>query len=142
MGFLCERICEKRGNELVDGELDEGDEAPERRMEIKNVLCTELEEAGEIKVATIKEKIFPDSPEMQVELDEKLDKYNMSYETVQPKSEQTIKKFQKQHLTTDTGIEISIPMEEYRNPDHVEFITNEDGTISVLIKNIGQLISR
>ena len=111
-------------------------------MEIKNVLCTELEEAGEIKVATIKEKIFPDSPEMQAELDEKLDKYNMSYETVQPKSEQTIKKFQKQHLTTDTGIEISIPMEEYRNPDHVEFITNEDGTISVLIKNIGQLISR
>ena len=119
-----------------------GDEAPERRMEIKNVLCTELEEAGEIKVATIKEKIFPDSPEMQVELDEKLHKYNMSYETVQPKSEQTIKKFQKQHLTTDTGIEISIPMEDYRNPDHVEFITNEDGTISVLIKNIGQLISR
>ena len=48
----------------------------------------------------------------------------------------------KQHLTTDTGIEITIPMEEYRNPDHVEFITNMDGTISVLIKNIGVLSSR
>ena len=32
-------------------------------------------------------------------------------------------------------------MEEYRNPDHVEFITNMDGTISVLIKNIGMLSS-
>ena len=45
-------------------------------------------------------------------------------------------------IKTDTGIEITIPMEEYRNPDHVEFITNMDGTISVLIKNIGVLSSR
>ena len=37
-----------------------------------------LEEAGEIKVATIKREDFSDGPEMQVELDEKLDKYNMS----------------------------------------------------------------
>mgnify|MGYP000102128668 FL=1 len=111
-------------------------------MEIKDIICNELEEQGEIKVSELREKVFPGSPEMLEELDEKLDRYNLSYETVAPKNEQTIKKFQKQHLTTDTGIEISIPMEEYRNPDHVEFITNEDGTISVLIKNIGQLISR
>ena len=58
------------------------------------------------------------------------------------RNEQTIKKFQKQKLYTDTGIEITIPMEEYRNPDHVEFITNMDGTISVLIKNIGMLSSK
>ena len=45
-------------------------------------------------------------------------------------------------MYTDTGIEITIPMEEYRNPDHVEFITNMDGTISVLIKNIGMLSSK
>ena len=56
-----------------------------------------------------------------------------------PKRESTIKKFQKQHLTTDTGIEITIPMEEYKNPDRVEFLTNPDGTVSVLIKNIGRL---
>ena len=40
---------------------------------------------------------------------EKLEKYNMEKEVVRPKSEATIKKFQKQHLTTDTGIEISVP---------------------------------
>jgi len=119
-----------------------GEEDAEKKMEIKNIICTELEEEGELKVASLREKVFPDSPEMLSALDEKLDKYNMAYETVQPKNEQTIKKFQKQHLTTDTGIEITIPMEEYRNPDHVEFITNLDGTISVLIKNIGVLSSK
>ncbi len=119
-----------------------GEEDAQKKMELKNIICTELEEEGQLKVASLREKVFPDSPEMLGDLDEKLEKYDMAYETVEPKSEQTIRKFQKQKLTTDTGIEITIPMEEYRNPDHVEFITNMDGTISVLIKNIGLLNSR
>ena len=119
-----------------------GDEDAQKKMKIKDIICNELEEQGEIKVSELREKVFPGSPEMLEELDEKLDRYNLSYETVAPKNEQTIKKFQKQKLYTDTGIEITIPMEEYRNPDHVEFITNMDGTISVLIKNIGMLSSK
>lgn len=119
-----------------------GEDDAERKMEIKSVIYQELEEEGALKVETIKEKVFPHSPEMQEDLDEKLEKYNMAHEVVEPKNETTIRKFQKQRLTTETGIEISIPMEEYQNPDHVEFITNPDGTVSVLIKNIGQLKTR
>ena len=89
------------------------------------------------------ERFLSKAPESKIaEEKEKLEKYNMEKEVVRPKSEATIKKFQKQHLTTDTGIEITIPMEEYKDPDKVEFITNPDGTISVLIKNIGHLSTR
>lgn len=119
-----------------------GDDDAERKMEVKNVIYRELEESGTLRVEAVKEKAFPDSPQMQEELAEKLDKYNLADAVVEPRAEKTIKKFQKQHLTTDTGIEITIPMEEYGNPDRVEFITNPDGTISVLIKNIGHLSSK
>lgn len=119
-----------------------GDDDAGRKMEVKKAIYEELEETGSLAVEQVKEKIFKDSPEMQAELEEKLEKYNMANEVVEPKSEATIKKFQKQHLTTDTGIEITIPMEEYGNPDRVEFITNEDGTISVIIKNIGRLSTK
>ena len=61
---------------------------------------------------------------------------------IEPKNETTVKKFAKQHLTTDTGIEIKIPMEQYNSTDNIEFMTNEDGTISVLIKNIGHITSK
>ena len=77
---------------------------------------------------------------MQVELDEKLTSTIVSYETVQPKS-------YRQSRNSRNSISPQIRVlkfhsnEEYQL-DHVEFITNEDGTISVLIKNIGQLISR
>ncbi|MDO4279292.1 MAG: nucleoid-associated protein [Lachnoclostridium edouardi] len=119
-----------------------GKDDAERRMEVKNVIYQELEENGALQVESIGEKVFKDSLEMQEAFSEKMEKYNMTTEVVEPKSQRTIKKFQKQHLTTETGIEITIPMEEYQNPDRVEFITNSDGTISVLIKNIGRLDSK
>lgn len=80
---------------------------------------------------------------MQEKFREKIEKYNISEEEViEPKNETTVKKFAKQHLTTDTGIEIKIPMEQYNSTDNIEFMTNEDGTISVLIKNIGHITSK
>lgn len=116
-----------------------GDEDIRRKMEIKQALYDELEENGCLSVENVKERVFGDNPEMQVELDEKLERYNMSNEVVKPKNETTIRKFQTQRLVTDTGIELVIPMEEYKNPDKVKFATQPDGTMSVFLKNIGRL---
>ena len=45
-------------------------------------------------------------------------------------------------LSTNTGVELSFPPEHYRNPEFMEMITNEDGTISIKINNITELINR
>ena len=94
------------------------------------------------EVPVVIDKIFREHPEMKEEVQEKLEKYNLKEATVEPQNPNTTKKFTKQHLMTDTGIELKIPMEEYNNKDRIEFITNPDGTISVLIKNIGSIESR
>ena len=49
------------------------------------------------------------------------------------------KKMGKQTLKTDTGIEISIPIDQVRDGNAVEFINNPDGTISILIKNVNRI---
>ena len=118
------------------------EEDVERKMEIKNIIYQELEENGNIRVDAVKEKIFHSNEEMKRDFDEKVEKYNLQNDEVKPQNPKTIKKFEKQHLLTDTGIEITIPMEEYNNKDRVQFITNPDGTISILIQNIGELISK
>lgn len=79
---------------------------------------------------------------MKEEVIQKLDKYHLTETDVTPQNPNTTKKFGKQNLITDTGIEIRIPMEQYQNKDKVDFITNPDGTISVLIKNVGSIISK
>ncbi len=56
-----------------------GDDDTERKMEVKKLIYKELEETGALDVETVKEKVFSDSPAMQEELAEKLDKYNLSH---------------------------------------------------------------
>ena len=114
----------------------------EVRMETKSILNEEFTQQGGFEVPVVIDKIFREHPEMKEEVQEKLEKYNLKEATVEPQNPNTTKKFTKQHLMTDTGIELKIPMEEYNNKDRIEFITNPDGTISVLIKNIGSIESR
>lgn len=119
------------------------EEEPVKQMEAKSIIKQELEEnQGAIRVEAISEKIYGDTPEIKEEFDAKLEKYHMEKAEVHPQSEQTTRKFEKQYLKTDTGIEINIPMEQYQDINQVEFITNADGTISVLIKNINKILTR
>lgn len=114
----------------------------EVQMETKSILNQELEQQGGFEVPAVIDKIFREHPQMKEEVREKLEKYNLTEALVEPQNPATTRKFTKQHLLTDTGIELKIPMEEYNNKDRIEFITNPDGTISLLIKNIGSIESK
>lgn len=111
----------------------------DKHLEAKSIIQNEIAEQGTLDVALITEKIYGEQPDIKQEFTEKLEKYNIHQEEIRPQSDTTIRKFEKQFLTTDSGIEINIPMEEYNNPENIEFITNPDGTISVLIKNINHI---
>lgn len=114
----------------------------ERQMYAKSIIQEEIEENGGFTVEEIGERIFEDEPELKTAFQDKMEKYDLVKERIEPQSENTVRKYQSQHLFTDTGIEIKIPMEQYKNPRCVEFITNPDGTVSVLIKNIEHLEAR
>lgn len=114
----------------------------EKKMEAKSVIHNTYAEQGTLVPEEIGEELFGEIPEIKEEFVEKLEKYKLPKEEITVKNEKTTKKFEKQFLTTDSGIEINIPMEEYNNKQHVEFITNQDGTISVLIKNINRITSK
>ena len=125
--------------ESVQKEPFDEQEQYSAHMEAKSIISEQLQENGGFVVEEIAEKIFKDEPELQVAFQDKMEKYDMVKEEILPQSENTVRKYQKQYLMTDTGIEIRIPMEQYKDSRSVEFITNQDGTISVLIKNIGHL---
>lgn len=108
-------------------------------MEAKSLIQEELEEKGGFTVEDLGDKVFEEKADLRIAFQEEMEKYEMVKQEILPQSESTVRKYQKQHLLTDTGIEIKIPMEQYRNPAHIEFITNEDGTVSLLIKNIEHL---
>lgn len=114
----------------------------DKQMQAKSIISKEIEDKGCIVVNEVADKIFKGEPELVEEFTEKVDRYNIANDTIIPQSKTTTRKLERQHLTTDSGIEIKIPMELYNNEDDIEFITNEDGTISMIIKNINSIVSK
>ncbi len=133
-------IVTKAVDQINQKYFDEED--VQRSMETKKVLYDAFEDGGGLSVETVKEKLFAENEDMRRDFEEKIEKYHIDAEEIRPINKQTIKKFERQFIKTDTGIEISIPMDQYDNQDIVEFITNSDGSISVLIKNISHMTSK
>lgn len=142
------RLSDKKKLQLVTKAIEsvnsngyEEMSAYEPQMKAKQIINTELEKNGGFEVGSIGAKVFADRPDLKEQFDDKMEKFNLVREEVTPVSENTTKKYQKQCLITDTGIELKIPMLQYEE-DNVEFITNADGTISLHIKNIGNISAK
>lgn len=108
----------------------------EKKLETKSRLQQEFEENQEFNVNDIGQKIFGDDPAKKEAFDEKMERFDMQYDNFSVVKESTVKKLEKQVLVTESGIEISIPMEEYNQKDNVVITREIDGTTTITIKNI------
>jgi len=130
---LVEKAIESVNNEAYD----EGSRY-EPQMKAKAIIHEELDKNGGFVVEELGDLVFKDREDLRTAYQEKMEKYNLVKEDVLPQSESTTKHCEKQILMTDTGIEIKIPMDQYE-AQNVEFVTNPDGSISLYIKNIGNI---
>ncbi len=84
---------------------------------------------------------FPASPIMQEEYLEEVQKAGIT-EVVKIDRDFCIKKGKNHKIKTDTGIEISFPVDYFENKNYMEFINNPDGTLSIELKNIGKIVNK
>lgn len=100
-----------------------------------------IEEDGIISKEKIAEAVFETNESAKQEYFDiiKQTKFSEEIPSNIPKYE---KKYSKQKFKLTNGIELSIPADVFKDPDLVEFINNPDGTISVMIKNVEQIISK
>ena len=105
---------------------------------------TETVEEGEkkyIETDKVADKIFDGRPSMRDEFMQKIEKANVP-QRVAVNSYVTKKLASNVKLVTDIGVELTFPAEYYQNSEYIEFINNEDGTISIQINNIGEVINK
>ena len=127
--------------EAVNNSAFEETERYEPQMKAKAIIHEQLDKNGGFMVEEIGDLVFKEREDLRTAYQDKMEKYNLVKEEVLPQSERTTKRFERQCLMTDTGIEIKIPMDQYEN-NNVEFVTNPDGTMSLHIKNIGNIDAR
>lgn len=116
------------------------DEDIEKKMTIKKELFENLEESGTIDLTKYADNVFQSQLDIKEEFMVEIEKKGLEKPMIQLNEKTITRSFEKQKIKTDRGIEIKIPMELYNDPNNLEFINHPDGTISILIKNIGKII--
>jgi hypothetical protein len=112
--------------------------------DVKEAVYDIVEESGQIDAKVVAQKVFKDNVSAQMAFQEEVVEkgYVDQAPLLREVREITEKKYGKQKLKLSNGIELIVPLDVYRNPELIEFINNPDGTISVTIKNVDEVINR
>ena len=89
-------------------------------------------------IESIGSELFGSSPDKKAAFDEKMENYDMQYDKIKIENESTVKKLEKQVIVTDSGIEISIPMDVYNRSD-IEIKHNLYGEDEIIIHNVNNM---
>ncbi len=110
------------------------------KMDTKSALQKEYVDRKSFDIEEIGNKLFGKSLEKKSEFDEKMEQYDLQYDNFTVTNESTVKKLEKQVMVTDSGIEISIPMETYNKLANFEVQTDVTGKSTIIIRNIDNLV--
>lgn len=110
------------------------------KMDTKSALLREYQDNNEFNIEEIGQSLFGKSPEKKAEFDEKMEEFDLQFDRFSVSNENTVKKLDRQIIQTDSGIEISIPMDVYNKLAHFEVTTDVTGKSTIIIKDVDNLI--
>lgn len=127
---IAEKVAEEHGASTV-----------EALSKAKNYLVENAENADSFSPQELGASAFAGAPALQREFAEQVAEAQLPDEVaIEPEYAQKTGRNHK--IKTDTGIEITFPSEYIENTDFIQFINNEDGTLSIELKNIGKIVNK
>lgn len=132
---IISRVAEKLGKKYNSDQLDS-------IARLRKTITENIEESNAIVVESVAREVFKDNPTAQREYLEELKEAGLKEDRVQLSEKLVERKFGNQKIKTDTGIEINFPATYYNNKEMIEFINNPNGTVSILIKNVGKISNK
>lgn len=112
----------------------------EKKAEVSEKLYNHLDDTGAIDLDAFAKDAFPAMEEVKEVFFETLEKKGVVEPNIQMTEKTIARTFDKQKIKTDNGIEIKIPMDFYNNPEKMEFVTEPNGKISIIIKDISRIL--
>ena len=108
----------------------------------KAVMVEKAEENEELPPWDIVEEAFEDEPALQETVRRALEEEQVPERVPVERAQTERAAVRNQKIRTDTGIEISFPVEMGGNPEFISFKNEPNGLISIELKNIGSIESR
>ncbi len=132
---IIDKVTQKINKKYYDEDFD-------KVAKLKKVVAESLEENNEVRVEAIAEEIFETNLAVREEYLQEIQKAGLTEEAIQIPEKLAEKKYKTHKIKTDTGIEINFPLSYYDNREMIEFFNNPDGSISIIIKNVGKISNK
>ncbi len=132
---VLDKVTQKMSKKFSDDQF-----GPMARL--RKAVSEDLDEGGAINLEHVAREVFGDDPGAQKEYLDEMYRAGLQEKEIELPAKIANRKFRNQKIQTDTGIEINFPADYYNNKEKIEFITNVDGTILIVIKNVGKIINK
>ncbi|HFU4518663.1 TPA: nucleoid-associated protein [Streptococcus suis] len=113
------------------------------QSKVKSAIFNNLEEDNELSPEKLADQLFDNNLTARLNFVDQLKEVipdKISFDEID--SSRQLKKFENQKLSLSNGIELIVPNSVYEDAESVEFIQNDNGTYSILIKNIEDIKSK
>ena len=108
----------------------------------KAAMVEQVEGDEELPPWDIVDEVFADEPAMQASVRQKLEEEHVPERVSVERAHAERPSVRSQKIRTDTGIEITFPVEMGKNSEYIAFKNEPNGLISIELKNIGAIESR
>ena len=108
----------------------------------KAAMVEQVEDDEELPPWDIVDEVFAEEPALQATVRQKLEEEQVPERVAVERMQTERPSVRNQKIRTDTGIEISFPVEMGRNSEYIAFKNEPNGLISIELKNIGAIESR
>lgn len=110
--------------------------------ELKSNISESIARTQTIPIKEIMEQTFGKDEEVFESCMQKVEEFGLKEAKIEITDSKISNKFNLQKLKTDTGIEIKLPTHLFKDPDFIEIINEPNGTISIVLKNISQIVNK
>lgn len=107
----------------------------------RTMIAQNAEVSDTLDPVRIVEKVFADNPIQQEAAKKELAEQDM-LRPLPVAREFASKEGVHQKIKTDTGIEITFPVEYMKDKEFIEILTNDDGTLRIELKNINKIMNK
>lgn len=116
------------------------EEVPQKLMEYRQTVAEIVQEKGTIDVEEFSQVFFADNEKAMEQCMEKAKEEELTERpiTISKKMERQLNK--KQKIVTESGIEIIVPIEYLQNNDVFEYVQDETGKVSIIIRDVGPIL--
>lgn len=132
---IIDKVTQKINKKYYDEDFD-------KVAKLKKAVSQGIESNNEVNIEAVAGEIFETNLAVRQEYVEEIQKAGLKEESIKIPEKIAEKKFKTHKIRTDTGIEINFPLDYYDNRDMIEFANNPDGSISIIIKNVGKIINK